>query len=227
MKQLFLYLNSSKWFDQENNPVKLAELQIENCLEFCDPKDLVFVTNFPYSHRGVEAMVVSDDLFCTFAKHASKINVIVHLLEQGILDELTWCHDLDAYQLHPFKVELEKDIGLTSYEWKPEWNMGSFFFKSSALDFFKKVQERVYAIRKHEEAAILSMPEDEVAARIQKMNVTYNLGMRKLGYLIALAEKPCKVVHFPVWNKKVIEWYRPILTDRFLKLAYEKFDALH
>lgn len=227
MKQLFLYLNSRKWFDQQNNPVELAELQIENCLEFTDPKDITFVTNFPYSHRGVEAMVVPDELFCEFAVHASKMNVIVYLLEQGILDELTWCHDLDAYQLHPFTVELEKDIGLTSYEWKPEWNMGSFFFKPSALDFFKKVQKKVYAIRNHEEAAIVSLPEDEVAARIQKMNVSYNLGMRKLGYLISLADKPCKVAHFPVWKKKVLEWYRPILPDRFIKLAYEKFDALH
>lgn len=220
MKHLFLYLNARKDFDQNNNPVSLAELQIENSLEFCDPKDLIFATNFPYSHAGVETMVVPDSLFCDFAVHASKINVIVYLLEQGVLDSLTWCHDLDAYQLHPFEVELKNDVGLTSYEWKPEWNMGSFFFRPSALDFFKQVQEKVYEIKTHEETAILAL--EGIHSRIEKMNVTYNLGMRKLGYLISLAEKPCKVAHFPFWNRKVVEWYRPILPDRLLKLMAAK-----
>ena len=230
MKHLLIYINPSKDFDKDYNSRTLVEFQIDNSLEFCNKEDLLFVTNFPYEYHGVNAFVVEEDLFCINDKKASKVNTIIYLLENNMLGDLTWFHDLDAFQLHPIDVELDKEIGFTSYGWNENWNTGSIFFKPSSLDIFKWIREGVYSYRKGLEERALKILTDSnfnnINSRYQKMNITYNLGMREIEYLVSIADKPIKVVHFPPNWPGLMEKFKPILTERFTKLVYEKFTDL-
>lgn len=206
----------------------MAEVQIDNSLEFWQPKDILLVTNFPYKYHGVKAMVAPDDLYCEAdaTGKATKINVIISLLERGLLPELTWFHDLDAFQLQPIEMTLDRDLGFTYYEWKPQWNTGSFFFKKGALNIFRWIKEVVYEYQINEEPALGILTKkniNNINSLYRKLNVTYNIGRRNTRTLISLADKPIKVVHFPPHYRQVFEKFKPYLTERLIKLIEEKY----
>lgn len=208
LKNLLIYVNPDG-FDSETE--KLARIQIENSLELgWNPKDFIFVTDFPYEYNGIKSMVVTKGYWSIW-KEASKITTIVHLFDIGFFHDkyLYWSHDLDAYQLEPIteaELELEKfDLGLTDYGRKPNWQMGSFFFKRSAEDIFRAITARLApgldANRRvqHDETAIQYLTDNNVGninARIKRLNNTYNFGMRRVDYCYERADKPLKVLHF-------------------------------
>ncbi len=148
MKNLLIYTGPSKKFDEEHSI--LAKIQIDNSFDLgWKKKDILLVTDFPYSYNGVKSLVIKDGVYYDFDLGASKLPVIIQLLNQGIIEAggLYWCHDFDAYQLHPFdekKLGLGNyELGLTHYSYKPEWQFGSFFFKAGARDIFELLDQTI------------------------------------------------------------------------------------
>ena len=230
MKNLLIYINPAKSFGSIHNDDRMVETQIDNSLDFFEPKDILFVTNFPYKYHGVKSLIVPDDLFCEIKAKASKINAIIYLLENGLLGDLTWFHDLDAFQLSPIELNLDRDAGFTDYGWRDHWNTGSIFFKPNALDIFKLIKHRVYKWRTNEELALRSLTkvnEYDINSRYRKINISYNLGAHcldyGLDYVDSISEKPVKVAHFPPYNSNIFEMYKPILTRNLIKLINEKY----
>ena len=208
MKNLLIYVNPYG-FDAESS--KFIKIQIENSLELgWKPEDIVLVMDFPYEYNGVKATVVTKG-YCPIKKEASKITTIVHLFDIGFFEENTiyWSHDLDAYQLEPItesELELEGvDLGLTDYGRKPNWQMGSFFFKKSAEDIFRAIAARIAPgldenrRERHDETAIQYLTDNDIGninARIKRLNNTYNFGMRRIALCYERAIKPLRVLHF-------------------------------
>jgi hypothetical protein len=153
MKNLLIYISSDKKFDEETD--LLVKIQIDNSLDLgWKREDIMLVTNFPYEYNGISAIVVPDELYCTFYRYISKINVIVYLFEQGKIDkdEIYWFHDFDAYENNKIdeneiREEIKSvDAGFAKYGTTAgRLNCGSFFFKDSAGDIFRWMKEIVYS----------------------------------------------------------------------------------
>lgn len=214
MKNLLIYINPDG-FDPETE--KLARIQIDNSLELgWKPEDIILVTNFPYEYNGIRAIVIGDDTFCPFYKEASKAFAIIRMFESGLIgDDIYWFHDFDAYQLEPIT---EEELGLEDFEAgfcdhgrRPDWNTGSFFFKNSTEDLFRAMAARVKPglnkdrRHQHEQQALQDMTNEDannINARIKRMNITYNFGMRRIELLYQLATKPIKVLHFHPYHPR-------------------------
>lgn len=228
MQNLLVYLNPRKGFNNEYNDSRMAEVQIDSSLLFWKPDDILFVTNFPYEYHGVKSMVVGDELYneADATGKASKVDVIIYLLENGLLPGLTWFHDLDAFQMQPINITLEKDLGLTTHGYKASWNTGSIFFKPTSLDVFKWLKDEVYRRRANEQPVLWILTKynvNNINSRYQVLNITYNLGMRHLDITVPMAEKPIHVAHFPAHQRDTFEEFKPIITPELLKLIDEKF----
>jgi len=243
MKNLLIYINPLKKFQPHHN--MMIEVQIDNSLDYWKPEDIVVATNFPYEYHGIKSIEVPDLINSQYPEDPraiinSKTDVIIYLLENKIITELTWFHDTDAFQLAPFvedeytEFKLEKDLGLVKYGIYPERNLnkvdvpdserinsGNIFFKPEALDIFKRVLEKMDTERILDESAFsLMMP--EIKDRVQIMNQTYNIGARYIHKNLDISEYPIRVVHFPPQKP---QWYGKVkflLTPRLIKLIDEK-----
>ena len=83
MKNLMTYINPLREFTEEY--AGLVKVQIDNSIRTWDKKDILLVTNFPYSYGGVDSIVVPDNLFCDHHMRASKINVICYMIDNSFL----------------------------------------------------------------------------------------------------------------------------------------------
>lgn len=159
MKNLMTYINPSKRFgDEEAIAIKI---HIDNSLDLgWKPEDIMLVTNFPFEYRGVKSILVSDDNYCAFHPQASKINTIVDLFKQKLIQdgEIYWYHGFAEYQLNNIsesELDLDQaDMFLSDFGRLPRWSSGSIFFKSSAEDIFNFIRDIVYKYKTEEEAAL-------------------------------------------------------------------------
>lgn len=224
-----IYINPRKGFDDEHNCY--AEIQIDNSRQYWKPEDILMVTNFSYQYHGVKALVVDDSFYNQVHDKASKINVVIHLLENKIINELTWLHDFEAFQINPLgTVRLEKDVGFTDYGWSPKWNTGSIFFKPSSLDVFKWLKNGVYKYKTDEERVLMILMGENfnnITSRCQRLNITYNLGKRYVKYNLSIADKPVRVLHFHPYRENLFEKFKPLLPENLAKLINEKSSNLH
>jgi len=223
MKNLLIYINPEHKFDIENQ--SYIEIQIQNSLEYWDKENIVLVTNFEYSYLGVKALVVPDELFSSLSKCVIKINVIVYLLENKLLDDVTWFHDTEAWQVLPLSLKLEKDLGLTDYGWSLKWNGGSMFFKPSALDIFKLWKAKIIELQTDDERAMMTLTEKNVNGineRIERINITYNIGKRRIKETMLMADKPLRVFHFHPYRENLLKKFEGFLPTRLKDLMYEK-----
>jgi hypothetical protein len=239
MKNLMIYLNP-RGFDPDS--LNLIRIQIENALELgWDKEDMIVITDFPYEHEGIKSITIERG-YCDHKESASKMTGLGEAFNVGIIeDHLYWCHDLDAYQLEPItEDELGLDgvnAGLTDYGRKPQWQLGSFFFKRSFEDL---VRENVSRIKpgfdrnrrlQHDEHAMNYMTDEniyDINNRIKRLNITYNFGMRKIGLCYEKAIKPLKVLHFhpnsKLLNTLAIAMYgkndirKPLMNGRLISL---------
>ena len=226
MKNLLIYLHPQKCFAEDEwgreNEI-LAKIQIENSLAMgWKPEDIVFVTNFPYEHMGIKSMIVPDELFCKIKKRATKILVILHLFDKGLIgNHFWWFHDLDAFQLEKITEE-ELDLGnfpfaLTGYgkttineshdRW---WSTGSIFFTKDSEFIFRLIKDKVYQYQSNEEVALLALTRrnrSNMNSKIKKLNITYNFATRKrdISVCYEMADKPLKVIHFHPFDKREVE----------------------
>jgi hypothetical protein len=185
----------------------------------------MLVTNFDYQYRGVKAIKVSD--YEVFDQNRStKIPAINELFQRGLIEDNTiyWFHDHDAFQLDPFQINLEKDVGFTDYR-NGTWNAGSFFFKKSAEDIFVKIWELMNQRNTNEQDALTYMWQnntDKINDRYELMNITFNLGLDNLKNNLSKAELPIKVAHFHPHKPHHLKHYRNILPERLLKI-FDKY----
>lgn len=222
MKNLLTYTGQTKQFSQEDET--LIKIQIDNSLDLgWKSEDIILVTDFPFQYNGVKSLVIEDGIYYDFDKNANKVPVIVYLLQHALLEtnELYWCHDLDAYELHQIKeseLELENvDLGLTHYTYKPEWQCGSIFFKTQASDIFALIdattRKKQYGSRNNEKTMTHLINTKTINnSRYKKMNATYNLMKKFLTKIYPLAQKPIKVLHFRPSDKD------PSLTESTLNM---------
>lgn len=211
MKNLLIYINPAKaFFGGERNLTRnctpLVKIQIDNSLELgWSRKDIVLVTNFAYEYNGIKSIVVDENNFCCFRPLSTKTITVANLLEKGMLEknELYWVHDFDAFQVNRFQegsLGLSPNkIGLTDYGWSSKWCMGSIFFTTAAKDVFSWIKNTILELQTEDERALSHLVNNNIhniRDRVQKINITYNFGMRRVEHNYTIAKKPLKVVHF-------------------------------
>lgn len=222
MKNLLIYFNPEKKFTPEY--VDLTRIQIDNSLSLgWKPKDIILVTNFEYEYRGIQALVVGKGNYEMFDQNkSSKIPIINRLFADGLIeDELYWFHDVDAFQLVPFEMSLEKDAGFTNHGWSKRWNAGSFFFKKEARDIFERIWEVMGQRNSNEQDALTYMWEnniDGINNRYQRINITYNVGIYYIPGNLKRAQPPLTVAHFHPHKKRHFDLFKELLPERLLKI---------
>ena len=154
-----IYVNPSKHFGKEE---KISvEIQIENSLDLgWKAADIILATNFPYEYLGVKSILVSDDNYCAYHPPVSKLNAIIDLFKQKLIEreEIYWYHGFAEYQLNTItesELELDRaDMFLSDFGRRPRWSNGSIFFKDAANDIFNWIRDIVYKYQTEEEAAL-------------------------------------------------------------------------
>lgn len=217
MKNVLVYTSFKHSFDKEHEI--LAKIQIDNILDLGGTRDDILIfTNFEFEYDGVTSTVIPDVF--TVIKHGEdrrydptshKIPVVMYLIENKLIDEdqLYWCHDFDCYQNYTFT---EEDIdmgglafGAAMYGYKPEWQLGGFFFTTKALDMLKTLYTGIESCRyfgRVDEKKFTSLVKSGGIDRnlIKELNVTYNFTALYQQLTYPVAEKPIKVVHFHPWQ---------------------------
>ena len=200
MKNLLIYLSPIKDFSDEGKT--LVKIQIDNALDLgWKIEDIMLVTNFPYEYNGVKAIELNIPFYAPRPR-SQNTTIVSDLFDMGLIkDEVYWVHDFDAYQLNPFDesdLALDGyDLGLTDFGWRQRWCMGSFFFKQGSRDIFKKIKEIVHTDIEDETAITgMTTADPELNKRIKRLNITFNLGMRRVEENWARATQPVKVLHF-------------------------------
>ncbi len=246
MKNLLIYVNPAKKFDEETE--KLAKIQIENSLEL-GWKDILIITNFPYEFMGIRATVIPDNTFNKIHKQATKVDVMTYLFDIGFIkDGLYWLHDFDAYQQEWITEEelgLEGiDLGLTDYGREPKWNGGSTFLRKESEDLYRQMKFGMYwenkliKVKPLNEEDILMMMFDknykDIKNRSKRLNISYNFGIKQMKLCYDKAIKPIKILHFHPervyrgWGKAIgivkgnNELGKPIMCERLIKL-FDKY----
>lgn len=206
MKQLLIYSSPQKKFKEED--AVLAKIQIDNSLDLgWNSRDILFVTNFPFNYNKIESLVIPNGIYYDFDLNATKTRVIAHLLSKELLEseELYWCHDLDSFENNKVaenELDLKNyDLGLCHYFYKPEWQCGSIFLKSSAKDLFelldKTIQKRIHLSRNEEKSLTKLIKDNMIDPKCyKKLNPTYNFTKRYIKMVYQETEKPIKVLHF-------------------------------
>ncbi len=224
MKNLNIWLSADHQFPREAG--RLIKVQIENNHRLGIPReDVLLITNFPYEYLDTKAIVVDDKYFCPPRPRSNNTSILPYLIDQGIIQdgEIYWNHDMDAYQINPItdeELELENyDAGLTDYGWKSRWCMGSFFVKKSSRDFFARTVDTIFGDIEDEDAIQMVLDADpEQARRVKRMNITYNLGMRRVDSNMRRATQPVKVFHFHPHKPGLKEIFFPLMPLELVKI---------
>jgi len=206
-----VFLHPSGSFPKE--PELEARIQIDNSLRLgWNASNLMLITNFPFEYNGIKALTVGIEHFVPFRPRSTNTAIVPFLCHVGVIEEgeLYWIHDLDAHQLQPIpESELalqEVDLGLTTYGWSPKWCLGSFFLRRSTRDIFELLKETIYENEEEDERAMRRLTKSGAVpeSRYKTLNITYNFGMRQVGYNYQIADKPIRVAHFHPFSGKDI-----------------------
>jgi hypothetical protein len=206
MKNLLTYISPDKDFNTEHK--MLVKIQIDNSLGLgWKPEDILLITNFDYEYNGIKSIVIGDENYCKNPWTATKIFVIDYALNHGLINELTWYHDFDCYQLAPF-TEIEKDIGdyyvgLAQYGRMPRLCSASMFFKPEARDFFREIKKQIINNKENEESVIMQICGYNELTKayptkfnVCKIDITYALHRHNFNHVYARAKKPIMATHF-------------------------------
>ena len=197
----------------------LTKVQIDNSLEMgWKPEDIMLVMNFPYEYNGVKAIVL--DAYCEYSPTASKIYAICKMFELGMIkDEIYWFHDMDAFQLEPLDLELDRNkvaiskygiIGSADSHYNRRWSTGTIFFRDGTEDVFKWIKESCEKYKGNEEVCLLVMTrhnDNDLLNRIDVLNITYNFATRRrkiFEQYNTITDLPIKVIHFHPFDKRQV-----------------------
>lgn len=181
---------------------QILKAQIENSLELgWKKKDLIVITNFPFSFMSVKARVVDLNKSCLTG---TKMYAVREVFNNGEKD-VVWAHDLDAWQSHWFDCPDFLDAGAAEYS-KPKFNGGSVFWKPTAIDIIDKIISIIEQNEHNKEEPTINeiFKSDEYKDRITTLNYTYNVGCSGFTKRMSEAIKPIKVCHLHPTNR--IAW---------------------
>ena len=217
MKNIMIFVNPDKKFTGYYDA--LVKIQIDNSYRLGWKKqDIVLVTNFKYQYDGIKSLVIEDENFCKNRPLSTKTTTVPLLIKMGVINNLCWVHDFDAYQLIPFneeELDMENfDMGVTDYGWRPRLSLGVIFVKKEALDIFEHIKKGVYwrseydnSVSSEDESILKMMMRNNVfniQKRCKKLNITYNFGFASKGRSgkkrneeqYKKTNKPLRVLHF-------------------------------
>jgi len=228
MKNILIHLTPNHKPTKEFESV--IKIQIDNSFSLgWEKKDIWLFTNFEYEYNNIKASIVPDECFCEFPEQprASKINTILYLFKNDYIkeNEIYWFHDTDNFQLEVIDDIDIKDLGMTDYGWSSKWNSGSFFFNNKAEYIFRLIKQNVYNGIGDEESALMELTQNNVID-CQRLNITYNLGIKKIDYNYKIADKPLKAVHFHPSKKHHLDLFlygknelnKILLPERLIKI---------
>lgn len=203
------------------------KINIDNSLDLGWKRDdIIFASNFNYEYNGVKSLLVDDSLFCKFSPPASKINVIIDLIDRNLINEPVWFHDIDAFQLEQISDEEINVTNIAVVTFGKMKGLGAaiMYFTKDARDIFGWIKDVVYKYKTDEEKAmvlIYGKPqrlwsrgtkyygktlkgftiEDNpglynIKDRIKIINYRYGFNDFFYEGAYRLAKKPIKVMHF-------------------------------
>ena len=233
MKNLLVFISPEKKFNPECD--LLAKIQVDNALSLGLKDDFLLVTNFPYEYNGVNSIVVGDETFYAKRPRSIKTMIVPHLMDLGLIEkgEIYWNHDFDAYQSEPIEdkeLEMETaDAGFTDYGWRTRWCLGSVFFKDSSRDVFQWIKDYIDETTEEDETALTFLTEGNINGineRIKKLNITYQIGMRRVDSNYERATKPLKVLHFHPHKPGLLDIFMygknrtgiPMMSERLIEI---------
>jgi hypothetical protein len=222
MKNLLIYVSPDKKFSPEHEV--LNKIQIDNSLGLgWKPEDILLVTNFPWSwkSRGINAVPLEGNFDHFDGNRSSKIAVINKMFEVGMVNDLMWFHDHDAFQLEPFKApDLGSEVAaFTDHGYSSQWNAGSFFFNSNASQLFKDIYKTMCERNLTEQNALTYMWSQGLKSMM--LNNTYNVGIYRHDKILPKMNKPMLVAHFHPQKAKHRAIFREYLTPRLIDLFNE------
>jgi len=182
-----------------DNIVTLVKAQILNSLEVgWLPENIILATNFDFDCYGVKAQRIEFNPVCLTG---SKMYAVRYALQ--LYDDVVWAHDLDAWQNVWFETPEIKDVGASTYD-NRKFNGGSLFWRKSAIDLAETVISMLEKEKATYEENVLNRVFKKNAARVTKLNYTYNVGCSNYRQRWRESEKPIKVAHFHPYNR--IAW---------------------
>lgn len=210
MKNILIFIGPTKSFNNPypgliNDAGVSLKVSIENSLQLgWKPKDIMLFTNFECEYAGIKAKVLPDVAFFQRKPQASKINALIKLFEKGIIKkaQIYWFHDLDTFQICPtpeLEIDLEDfDMAATDYGVADRWSTGVIYFNQKAKVIFESIRDVMYKKNIDEERAltILTRTDKKIAARVKKIDKSYNFVPRHLERMYRKVSKPIKVLHF-------------------------------
>ncbi len=216
MKNLLIYVGPTKQFSPEYEA--LTKMQIDNSLGLgWSPEDIILVTDFPWEYQKVKTHVLPEGEYDALdGNRSSKIPVILQLFREGMVNDLFWFHDHDAFQLEPLPILEVEDAVFTDHGWWKMWNAGSFFFNSKSESLFKLINDTMLKNKTNEQTALTTLWDSGTERNL--LNITYNLGIYHLKSNLEKANKPYMVAHFHPHKPKHLALFRDILPDRLLKI---------
>ena len=97
---------------QPEQALNYLKFQVHNSLDLGWPKDkIIIITNFPFEHLGVKSYEYHE--VRGWSAFANKLLYVKWAIDQGIINDNMWYHDVDAYQLMPFEFPLKTGVGFT------------------------------------------------------------------------------------------------------------------
>jgi len=217
MKQLLIYIGSEPKFSEEHET--LTKIQIDNSLEWWKPEDILLVTDFSYEYKGVKSYVVSGNFKALDGNRSSKIPVINQLFRDGIINDLFWFHDHDAFQLGPMRdPELGDYVaGFTTEGWSDRWNAGSFFFTSGAEKIFKWIERSMLQRNTNEQDALTHLWSKGLEG-YKILNNTYNVGIYHTEEVLKKVDTPLIVAHFHPRKPKHMEIFKDLIPEKLRRI---------
>ena len=120
----FMVANLTRKRYSFNNIETLLKSQIHNSLELgWKPEDIILLANFDYEFMGIKS--IKHDLNQTCLT-GSKMFGMKFLLDNQMVNDIIWAHDLDAWQNVSFQPPLFQDVGIACYS-NSKFNGGSIF----------------------------------------------------------------------------------------------------
>lgn len=183
----------------------LLKAQIENSIQAgWKPEDMIVVTNFDYSFMDVVAHNTTLNDICLTG---SKMFGLQWAMNKGLIDDVVWTHDLDAWQSVPFKEPKFKDVGITTYS-NSKFNGGSVFWRMSAKDIVDHVVEVIAAGEDKEEPTLNKLLKSDYKSRTTVVDTGFNVGCSGFVPRLYRATKPVRVCHLNPLNRIAWETHR-------------------
>jgi len=188
---------------QFNEIIRMIEAQLYNSFQVgWKPKDIILITTFPFELNGVTSIQVGLNEKCLTG---SKVFGMRELFNRGLVNDVVWSHDLDAWQNVPFEAPDFKDIGLSEYS-RPKFNGGSIFYKPSAKDIVETICHEIENNKEQREEPTINrlLRADPLKHRVTTLDHSYNVGCSGFVPRYEKSIKPIKVCHFHPLNR--IAW---------------------